>query len=335
MIMMNKLAALSSVMVVAAGCAHREYNERVSVNTSPSSTTYGYSSSTTYSSSTGPSGYAYSSDGSFGYPVYTRENGTWNNGVRDDDYSNTSRGAGGRALKANPFESSPNYSFSRTYSYSPPAGAAIVESDDSTSRGAGSRALTGQSTNSATVASSTTTDTISTSADTSTPNTQGDGARNLSGNTTDIVSSDSVAYSSDAAFVREAGSAGLAEVRMGGLAQQNSQDQMVKDFGQRLVNDHSKANEQLTRIASEKGLEMPTTMSANNERVIEHLSSLNGAEFDRTCKRHAIEAHEKAIRLFKAAHNSKDPQIRTFADETLPILQEHLRMARALPASGQ
>ena len=336
---MNKLVAFSSVLVLAAGCAHREYSERVSVSTPSSSTTYGYSgspsTSATYGYSTGPTTYAYTTDSTLGYPVYTLENDVWNNGIRDSDYSNTSKGAGARALKANPFESSPDYTYSRTYTYTAPAGAAVVETDnDNTSRGAGARALTGQPTTSTTVVSPAT-ETTSTSADTSAPNTQGEGARNLSGNTTETVSSDStVAYTSDAAFVREAGSAGLAQVRMGGLAQLNSQDQSVKDFGQRLVNDHSKANEQLARIASEKGLVMPTTMSSSDERMIEHLSSLNGTEFDRSCKRHAIEAHEKAIRLFKAARNSKDAQIKAFADETLSVLQEHLRMARALPSNG-
>ena len=343
---MNKLVAFSSVLVLAVGCAHREYNERVSVSTPSSSATYGYNSgpstSATYSYSTAATPYGYATDTTLGYPVYTLENDVWNNGIRDSDYSNTSKGAGARALKANPFESSPDYSYSRNYTYTAPAGAAVVETDnDNTSRGAGARALTGQPTSSTTVVApatieTTTTQTTSTSADTSAPNTQGEGARNLSGNTTETVASDSTfAYTSDAAFVREAGSAGLAEVRMGGLAQQNSQEQAVKDFGQRLVADHSKANEQLARIASEKGLQMPTTMSATDEKMIEHLSSLQGTEFDRSCKRHAIEAHEKAIRLFKAARNSKDTQIKAFADETLPALEEHLRMARALPGGRE
>lgn len=320
---MNKLAAFSSVLVLAAGCAHREYNERVSASTpAPSTTTYGYTPTGTYSDTT------------YGSPVYTLENDRWNNGIRDSDYSNTSKGAGARALKANPFESSPDYTYSRTYSYTAPAGAAVVESDnDNTSRGAGARTLTGQQGTTTTVVTPATSDSVTapTSADTSAPNTQGEGARNLSGNTIETSSPGTYAYTSDAAFVREAGSSGLAEVRMGGLAQKNSQEQAVKDFGERLVNDHSKANEQLARIAADKGLQMPTTMSANDERMIEHLSSLNGTEFDRACKRDAIEGHEKAIRLFKAAQNSKDPQIKAFADETLPTLQEHLRMARALP----
>lgn len=339
---MNKLVAFSSMLVLAAGCANREYSERVSVSTQPSSTTYGYSSSpsstTTYS--TGPSAYGYATDTTWGSPVYTLENEVWNNGIRDSDYSNTSKGAGARALKANPFETQPDYTYSQTYTYTAPAGGAVVENDENTSRGAGARALTGQPSATTTVVepatTTATTETTTTSADTSAPNTQGEGARNLSGNTTETVASDSTfAYTSDAAFVREAGSAGLAEVRMGGLAQQNSQEQGVKDFGQRLVTDHSKANEQLARIASEKGLQMPTTMSSTDEKMIEHLSSLQGAEFDRSCKRHAIEAHEKAIRLFKAARNSKDTQIKAFADETLPVLEEHLRMARALPGGRE
>ena len=127
---MNKLVAFSSVLVLAAGCAHREYSERVSVSTPSSSTTYGYSggpsTSATYDYSTGPTMYGYTTNTTLGYPVYTLENDVWNNGIRDSDYSNTSKGAGARALKANPFESSPDYTYSRNYTYTAPAGAAVV-----------------------------------------------------------------------------------------------------------------------------------------------------------------------------------------------------------------
>jgi len=257
--------------------------------------------------------------------VNTYSSDNWNNGLTSSDFSNTSRGAGARALKDNPYTTD-NYT---TQSYTPSAGAAVIESDSDTTQGAGARNLTGETAAPTTPDNGQVVTTTRDSAtfDTSAPNTQGDAARNL----TETSESSDTALPNDAQFVREAGSAGLAEVRMGQLAEQNSQNQALKDFGQRLVADHTKANQQLTQIASEKGLQAPTSMSSSDQKMIDRLSSATGAEFDRSCKRHAIEAHEKAIRLFKSAAKSKDPQISTFAQQTLPTLEEHLRMARELP----
>src|SRR5207249_3013589 len=116
---------------------------------------------------------------------------------------------------------------------------------------------------------------------------RGQGARSLSSSSSEATA----VVRDDASFVREAGQAGLAEVRMGELARQNTQDQQVKDFGQRLVDDHTKANEELARIATQKNFQMPTAMSTKDQSMIDHLSSLNGADFDKDCARHGVEAH--------------------------------------------
>jgi putative membrane protein len=233
------------------------------------------------------------------------------------DYDNTSKGAGARGLMYNRFAE-----------YAQPVGAAVAVTDTETqtSKGAGARTLTGETpavADKPVVTTTTTTETSTTS--------QGQGARTLTGTAeTPAIVRD------DAAFVREAGQAGLAEVRMGQLAQQNAQNQQFKDFGQRLVNDHSKANEELTRIASQKGFQMPTAMSSKAQDMIQHLSSLNGAQFDNECGRHAVEAHEKAIQLFRnEARAGGDSDLRAFAQKTLPTLEEHLRMAKELKKSSK
>jgi putative membrane protein len=70
--------------------------------------------------------------------------------------------------------------------------------------------------------------------------------------------------------------------------------------------------------------------------MMEHLASLNGADFDKACGLHAVEAHEKAIKLFRAeAQSGQDPDLKAFAQKTLPTLEDHLRMARQLSKSSK
>ncbi len=141
--------------------------------------------------------------------------------------------------------------------------------------------------------------------------------------------------SEDTKFIRQAAQAGMAEVRMGQLASQNAQDQALKDFGQRLVTDHTKANQELAQIASQKGATVPMNMDSSDQKMIDNLSSLSGAEFDRVCVKDAVDAHEKAIKDFKtASEECKDPDLKAFAQKTLPILQEHLDMAKKLSSSS-
>jgi len=139
----------------------------------------------------------------------------------------------------------------------------------------------------------------------------------------------------DMRFVREAAQSGLAEVRMGQLAMQNAQSEALRSYGQRLVADHTRANEELAQLALQKGAPVPMEMDASDRRMIERLSALSGAEFDRMSQRDAVQAHERDIKLFqRAAQNCKDPELRAFAQKTLPILQEHLAMAQQMSSSA-
>jgi putative membrane protein len=300
--MMRQLALLGALALVA-GCAHRTSENRVVV--SDSSSPY---ASDSY-------GRSYSDDSGY-YGTYA-----------PTEYDNTSKGAGARAMMFNPYADN-TYPYNRTYRtsstyYGAPAGAAVDTETETTSKGAGARTLKGETRETEVVAGSpvTTTTTTATESDNTS---KGQGARALTGATETSVRS-------DADFVREAAQAGLAEVKMGELAQQNAQNQQFKDFGQRLVTDHQKANDELSRIATQKGLQVPTAMSQRDQGMLDRLSSMNGAEFDRACSHHAVEAHQKAIRLFETeAQSGQDTDLKAFAQNTLPTLREHLRMARDL-----
>lgn len=132
------------------------------------------------------------------------------------------------------------------------------------------------------------------------------------------------------AFVTEAAQAGHAEVELGLLAQKNGRAPEVKSHGQQMVADHGKANAELATLAKSKGLAIPAGPSPQQKVVAMAMEERTGAEFDAAYIEQMVNDHEKAVALFTAATQSQDPQIRAFAQKTLPTLQRHKQMTDAL-----
>lgn len=133
----------------------------------------------------------------------------------------------------------------------------------------------------------------------------------------------------DKEFVVNAGMGGLTEVLMGNLALQKASHVEVKAFAQRMVTDHSKANEELRQLALAKGLGLPTEMAGDHKKSFDHLASLSGAEFDKAYMAHMVEDHEKDVASFdKASTSATDADVKTWAGKTLPTLKEHLAQAK-------
>ncbi len=137
--------------------------------------------------------------------------------------------------------------------------------------------------------------------------------------------------SSDYKFAVAATHANDAEVQLGQLAAQKATDPAVRQFAQRMVEDHSKASHQLAQILSQKGATVPTETSSSEQREMERLQKLNGADFDKAYVDHMIRDHKKDVKEFeKASNNAQDTDIKAFAANTLPVLQDHLKMAEDL-----
>ena len=137
----------------------------------------------------------------------------------------------------------------------------------------------------------------------------------------------------DAMFIRTAAMDGMAEVEHGRLAAQHAAHDEVKQFGQRMVDDHSKAGDELKGLASQKSVTLPTELGAKHQAVQDKLSKLKGAAFDRAYMGHMVTAHQQAVALFqKEASGGKDADAKAWAAKTLPPLQEHLKMARGINA---
>lgn len=132
-------------------------------------------------------------------------------------------------------------------------------------------------------------------------------------------------------FVVNAGILGLAEVQMGNVALQRAANAEVKAFAQRMVTDHSASNAELAQLATLKGLALATELTGEPEDGLEHLSSLDGAAFDKAYMQHMVADHEKAVAEFDRASTSvADPAIKAFVMKNLPVLQQHLTAAKAL-----
>lgn len=136
----------------------------------------------------------------------------------------------------------------------------------------------------------------------------------------------------DIAFINDAAEGGMMEVQMGRLAEQKGQSGDVKAFGQRLVTDHTKANDELKQLASSKGVTLPTNHADKHQKMLDKLSS--ASDFDKSFKEMAVKDHKKDIKEFeKASKKCDDAELKAFATKTLPTLQEHLRMAEQLGAA--
>jgi len=137
--------------------------------------------------------------------------------------------------------------------------------------------------------------------------------------------------SPDRDFLMDAAMGGLMEVELGRIAAQKGMSDSVKQFGQRMVDDHSKANEELMSLASSKGVTLPTALDEKHQKDVTKLSAMSGAEFDRAYSKMMLSDHTKDVKEFeKQSTRGADPDLKAFASKTLPTLQEHLQMARSL-----
>ncbi len=136
----------------------------------------------------------------------------------------------------------------------------------------------------------------------------------------------------DTRFLKEAAQAGLAEIEAAKLAIGKSTNPQVKAYAEHIVNDHTKANGELSQLASTKGVTLPTEPSLADKAKLKVLALREGKSFDEHyAKTFGVDAHEDAIKLFKkGASEGADAEVKAFANKTLPTLTEHLESAKSL-----
>ena len=151
--------------------------------------------------------------------------------------------------------------------------------------------------------------------------------------TTGIVLGASLAFcqtvaAPDKTFVANAAMGGMMEVELGKVAISKAQSEDVKKFGQRMVDDHTKANDALKQVASSKSITLPGEISAKQKAEVDKLSAMSGSAFDRAYMTMMVSDHKKDVAEFtKESTSAKDSDIKNFAATTLPTLKEHLQEA--------
>lgn len=140
--------------------------------------------------------------------------------------------------------------------------------------------------------------------------------------------------STDTTFARKAASGGMAEVKLGQLAQEKGSSDAVKEFGRRMEADHSKAGDQLKDVASKSNITLPTDLDRKDQATYDRLSKLSGIAFDRAYARGMVADHRNDIADFKKeADTGTNPDLKNFASQTLPTLEDHLKQAREMEKS--
>jgi putative membrane protein len=136
----------------------------------------------------------------------------------------------------------------------------------------------------------------------------------------------------DQQFVDMAAQTDMVEANLGQQAQNVSENQQVKDYGQMLVTDHTKDFGDLHTAAQQAGVTVPDAIdAAHNKSMIGPFEKLKGAAFDRKFIQDAIAGHEHAIAVYKKeAADAQNPAIKSYAEATIPVLEKHLKGAQDL-----
>lgn len=133
----------------------------------------------------------------------------------------------------------------------------------------------------------------------------------------------------DRDFVNKAAIGGVAEVELGRVAMQRAARPAVRSFGQRMVTDHGRGNAELATLARSKGTDVSATLDTTHQAMRDRLSGLSGADFDRAYMSEMVRDHTEDLALFeRAAQTATDADIRAYAAQSLPMLRDHLALAR-------
>lgn len=134
----------------------------------------------------------------------------------------------------------------------------------------------------------------------------------------------------DREFMVKAAQGGMAEVEFGKIARQKASSNIVKEYGRRMVVEHTTANNELMALAKQKAVTLPTAIGKKNEELKQKLSKLSGTKFDQEYMKEAgIKGHQEQAQLFKRqVEQGQDPDVKKFATKTLPVVQKHLQHAQ-------
>lgn len=135
---------------------------------------------------------------------------------------------------------------------------------------------------------------------------------------------------SPAEFIQHAAGGGMAEVQLGNLAQERASSDDVKSFAKRMVDDHTKVNEELEKVAQKKHVTLSKEIDAKHKALYDRLAKLSGKEFDRAYMDAMLADHREDVAAFRRETKSSDADVRDFATRSLPTLEQHLASAQQI-----
>jgi putative membrane protein len=135
----------------------------------------------------------------------------------------------------------------------------------------------------------------------------------------------------DKGFILAAAQGGMTEVKLGELAAQKGAREDVKAFGQMMVKDHTAINDDLKALAAQKGVTLPDSLDAKHQGMVDKMAALTGSEFDAAYVADMIKDHKMDAKEFKAeSAKTKDADIKSFVDKSIPVVAEHLQRITAM-----
>lgn len=141
----------------------------------------------------------------------------------------------------------------------------------------------------------------------------------------------------DLNMMRDMAHSNIAEIETGKLAQSKSQNDEVKKFAQQMIDDHTKAQAELQKVAESKGVQLPSEPDKKHQRMAKKLQGMSGEEFDRMyMKQGGVNDHQKTLKLLqKAEKDAKDPDLKALAAKMTPTVEQHLQMAKQHADAGK
>jgi len=135
----------------------------------------------------------------------------------------------------------------------------------------------------------------------------------------------------DQSFVKKALEGGAAEVQLGQLAQQKSQSDDVKQFGQKMVQDHTQLGDQMKPIAQQLGVKEPKGPSKKDKELYAKLEALSGPQFDEAYIQAMVKDHKQDLKEFKdAAQTAQNPNVKQAAQQGAGVISQHLQMIQQI-----
>lgn len=146
-----------------------------------------------------------------------------------------------------------------------------------------------------------------------------------------LVNNNEASSNKDEDFIKDAVSGGMMEVELGRYAQQNAKNPRVRNFGAMMVRDHTKANDELKALLTQKNITIPATMDDKHHDKMTDIQKKTGADFDKDYMSEMVDDHDKDVDRFKKfAENGTDPELKSFAGKTLPVLLMHQDSAKKI-----